>query len=87
MYIIYIYIYIYTRIFGWCASRTALILQDVGTNYLVPDTWYQILGTKYLVPGAWYKVLDTRYLVRDCAQISSNVSVTNEVTVRHLDNI
>ena len=43
--------------FGRCAPRTALILQDVGTNYLVPDTWYQVLGTQYLIPGTWYVIV------------------------------
>ena len=62
-----------------CVVRFAhrSIPQDVGTNigtrYLVPDTWYQILGNRFLVLSTWYEVLETRYLVRNCAQISSNV--------------
>ena len=61
--------------------------QVLGTKYLVPNTWYQKLGTKYLVPSAWCKVLDTRYLVHNCAQISSNVLVMNQFTVRDQANI
>ena len=61
--------------------------QILGTRYLVPGSWYQVLGTKYLVPNTWYQVLVTRGLVRKCAQISSNVLVMNQFTVRDQDNI
>ena len=37
--------------------------QVLGSKYLVPSTWYQALGTKYLVPSTWYQVLGTKYLV------------------------
>ena len=34
----------------------------LGTECLIPRTWYVILGTNYLVPSTWYQVL-TKYLV------------------------
>ena len=34
---------------------------NVGTKYLVPSMWYQVLGTKYLVPSTWYQVCGTKY--------------------------
>jgi len=41
---------------------------QLGTKYLVPSTWYQVLGTKYLaptrylVPSAWYQVFGSNHV-------------------------
>ena len=46
-----------------CSVAGEPAIPDLGTKYLVPSSWYQVLGTKYLVPSTWYQVLGTQYLV------------------------
>ena len=39
------------------------IYHTLGTEYLVPSTWYQVSGNRYLVPSTSDQVLGTKHLL------------------------
>ena len=80
----HIYIYIFTYKAKTFTNPVSSVLAQAATSEPLTNA---IDVRQMLVSSTWYKVLDTRYLVRNCAQISSEVFVMNQFTVRDQDNI